>query len=161
MTESCPRCGSLRAEKMKPCACGYLMETAFTPVLDGQATGIVRHEASEPNLDRTIENLPLARHWLVQLCLQLGPSGIFLAIGGLAGFVVAFLPLKSATAAFFGQGGFGSTMVIEDWRGMVGLVGYGGALVLAVMLFPARGLPAKGWVSSVPGRDPRDPWQSR
>ena len=145
MGKTCPRCGLLRVVSAQPCACGYKLETAFTPVLEAQTGGAVRPKSSEPEPAEALESLPTARHWLAQLGVQLGASGIFLALGGLAGVVSAFLPVQSATAAVFGHGSFGSTMVVEDWRGMVGLIGYGLALVLTIVLYPARGLPAKVW----------------
>jgi hypothetical protein len=40
-------------------------------------------------------------------------------------------------------------MVVEDWRGMIGLAGYLAALVLAFVLYPPHGLGQKalGWAA--------------
>jgi hypothetical protein len=94
--------------------------------------------------------------WLVRLRL----SGKLLAIGGVAGVVVAFLPLASVSLQVQGPGGINllemmgganqplmsatkTTMVVEDWRGKVGLAGYVAALILAFVLYPPNGLGQK------------------
>lgn len=100
--------------------------------------------------------------WLVRL----GLSGKLLGIGSLAGILVAFLPLVSVSVQMGGPGGsnpFGmpgmpgmmgqanqpamsinqTAMVIDDWRGKVGLAGYLAALVLAFVLYPPNGLAQK------------------
>jgi hypothetical protein len=86
----------------------------------------------------------------------------------LAGIIVAFLPLVSVSIQMRGPGGAdplgmlgglgggGQTgvsvsktaMVIDDWRGKVGLVGYLAALVFAFVLYPPEGLGQKAlaWV---------------
>jgi hypothetical protein len=92
---------------------------------------------------------------------RLGLSGMLLTIGGLAGVIVAFLPLASVAVEVGGAGGnpFGmlgggqvqlpgmtvnkTVMVVEDWRGKVGLAGYLAALLLAFMLYPPHGLRQK------------------
>jgi hypothetical protein len=92
---------------------------------------------------------------------RLGLSGKLLAIGGLAGIIVAFLPLVSVSIQMQGPGGnpFGmpggvgtkqpmvsvnkTVMVVEDWRGKVGLVGYLAALIFAFVLYPPNGLSQK------------------
>jgi hypothetical protein len=103
------------------------------------------------------------------LFARLGLSGNLLLIGGLAGIVVAFLPLVSVSLQMQGPGGadlFGmlggrggggqpavsvtkTTMVLEDWRGKVGLVGYLVALIFAFVLYPPNGLGQKAlsWVA--------------
>jgi hypothetical protein len=97
------------------------------------------------------------------LFARLGLSGKLLLIGGLAGIIVAFLPLVSVSLQMqipgggdpFGMlGGLGgggqpamsvtkTVMVFEDWRGKVGLVGYLVALIFAFVLYPPNGLRHK------------------
>jgi hypothetical protein len=98
--------------------------------------------------------------WLARL----GLSGKLLAIGGLVGVIAVFLPLLSmsmqmptlgGTNVFGGKGAVNlpavsssqSVMVIRDWRGVLCLVGYLAALVLAYVLYPPHGLGQKalGW----------------
>ncbi len=97
---------------------------------------------------------------------RLGLSGKLMAIGGLAGIIVAFLPFMSVSVQMEGAGDpFGmlggrgggnqptisitsmsvneTAMVVENWRGMVGLVGYLAAFVLAFVLYPPNGLGQK------------------
>lgn len=95
---------------------------------------------------------------------RLGLSGKLMAIGGLAGIIVAFLPFMSVSVQMEGDpfgmlGGQGggnqptisitpmsvnqTAMVVENWRGMIGLVGYLAAFVLAFVLYPPNGLGQK------------------
>jgi hypothetical protein len=91
-------------------------------------------------------------------------SGKLLVLGGVVGLIAAFLPLASVSVQVQGPGGadlFGmlggrgpggqpalgskkTAMVVEDWRGAVGLVGYLAALFLAFVLYPPQGLAQKG-----------------
>jgi hypothetical protein len=112
--------------------------------------------ASDP-----IPNLALAptQPWFARL----GISGKLMAIGAVAGIIVAFLPLASVSIELQGPGGanvFGipgfqgganqpfmrtnnTVMVVDNWRGKIGLVGYLAALVLAFALYPPNGLRQK------------------
>jgi hypothetical protein len=94
---------------------------------------------------------------------RLGLSGKLLAIGGLAGIIIAFLPLASVSVQMQGPGGVDplglpgtglgtnqmmmsadkTLMVVENWRGTVGLFCYLAALVLAFVLYPPMGLVQK------------------
>lgn len=75
---------------------------------------------------------------------RLGLSGKLLLIGGLAGVIVSFLPLISVTINMPGVvAGGDSAMVVEDWRGKVCLLGYIGAVVLTLALYPPGGLKQK------------------
>jgi hypothetical protein len=88
----------------------------------------------------------------------LGLSGKLLAIGGLVGVIVVFLPLLTVSVqmpTFGGKTGVNlpavsssqSVMVVRDWRGILCLVGYLGAIALAYALYPPNGLGQKalGW----------------
>ena len=92
--------------------------------------------------------------WLARL----GLSGKLLAIGGLVGVIVVFLPLLTVSVqmpTFGGKTGVNlpavsssqSVMVVRDWRGVLCLVGYLAALALAFVLYPPNGLQQKalGW----------------
>jgi hypothetical protein len=74
---------------------------------------------------------------------RLGLSGKLLVAGGLAGLLVAFLPLISV----FSQ----TAMVAADWRGKVCLVGYLAALACTFVLYPPNGLGQNnvlGWAGA-------------
>jgi hypothetical protein len=98
---------------------------------------------------------------------QWGLSGKLLAIGGLVGILTMFLPLASVSLQLQlgGADPFGmlgsklgdklpsvsetkTAMVIENWRGKVGLAGYLVALALAFVLYPPTGLRQKAlsWI---------------
>lgn len=101
---------------------------------------------------------PPALPWFARL----GTSGKLLALGGLAGIIAAFLPLASVSLELGGQqGGFNpfealggnsgvnlsvdkTVMVVEDWRGKVGIAAYLAAMVLAFVLYPPTALGQKG-----------------
>jgi hypothetical protein len=104
--------------------------------------------------------LPL-QAWLARL----GLSGKLLAIGGLVGIVVVFLPLVSVSmqmpSGLNGLGGKGgvnipavgvnqSVLVIQDFRGVICLLGYLGALALTYVLYQPNGLSQKalGWAGA-------------
>lgn len=94
---------------------------------------------------------------------RLGLSGKLLLIGGLVGIIVAFLPLVSVSLQMQGFGGAdlsgmlggrsgggqpavsvtGRVMVVQDWRGKVGLAAYLAALIFAFVLYPPNGLGQK------------------
>jgi hypothetical protein len=94
---------------------------------------------------------------------RLGLSGKLLAIGGLGGIIVAFLPLVSTSVAMPGPGGanpFGmpgnmgganqlvmsinkTVAIVEDWRGKICLAAYLAAVVFAFVLYPPNGLRDK------------------
>jgi hypothetical protein len=101
--------------------------------------------------------------WLARL----GPSGKLMAIGGLVGVIAVFLPLLSmsiqmptpgGTNAFGRNGGVNitavgmkqSVLVIENWRGVMCLVGYFAALALSYVLYQPNGLGQKplGWAGA-------------
>jgi hypothetical protein len=88
------------------------------------------------------------------------------------GVIAAFLPFASVSVQMQGPGGadpfgmFGgrgggqpamsvnkTAMVIENWRGAVGLVGYVAAVVLAFVLYPRQGLTRKAlsWAAVAAG----------
>jgi hypothetical protein len=94
--------------------------------------------------------------WLARV----GLSGKLLAIGGAVGVIVVFFPLLSMSFqmqmpaganAFGGKGGVDlpavsssqSVKVVSDWRGVLCLLGYVAAVVLAVVLYPPNGLGQK------------------
>ena len=89
-------------------------------------------------------------------------SGKVLAVGGLVGAVAVFLPLISMSMQMptlgghmFGKAGVNlpgvstsnSVMVVQDFRGVLCLMGYLAALALAFVLYPPNGLGQKnlGW----------------
>lgn len=75
---------------------------------------------------------------------RLGLGGKLLAIGGAAGIIVGFLPLMSASAEMMGMMRVNQTaMVVDDWRGMICMLGYLAALVSTFVLFPPGGLRQK------------------
>jgi hypothetical protein len=96
-----------------------------------------------------------------------GLSGKLLAIGGLVGVIAVFLPLLSMSVqlptpggahVLGGKGGVNvpavgmnkSVMVVQDWRGVICLVGYLAALALTYVLYPPNGLGQKslGWAGA-------------
>src|SRR5262249_47115986 len=88
--------------------------------------------------------------WFARLRL----SGKLLALGGLAGVLAAFLPLISVSVEVLGVSSVHKTeMVVEDWRGKVGLVGYLAALFLTFLLYPPHGPPQKAlcWLGVAAG----------
>jgi hypothetical protein len=106
--------------------------------------------------------LPL-QAWLARL----GLSGKLLAIGGLVGVIAVFLPLVSMSIqmptpgganVFGGKGGVNipavgmnqSVLVVQDWRGVICLVGYLAALALTYVLYLPNGLRQKplGWAGA-------------
>ena len=105
--------------------------------------------------------LPPVQAWLARL----GLSGKLLAIGGIVGVIAVFLPLLSmsmqlpttvGTKLVGGKGAVNlpavsqSVMVVQDFRGVLCLVGYLAALVLVFVLYPANGLGQKalGWAGA-------------
>jgi len=92
---------------------------------------------------------------LVAWFARLGPSGKILCIAALLGVIGTFLPWATFSMEMPAIKGFGkvapitgistskSTMVLDDWRGKIQLLGFAGALVLGVMLYPAGGLTQK------------------
>jgi hypothetical protein len=72
---------------------------------------------------------------------RLGLSGKLLLFGGAAGVVCAFLPLVSVSVDFGPIQGSDSAMVLDDWRGVVGLLGYLAAIVLSILLYSAARRP--------------------
>jgi hypothetical protein len=87
-----------------------------------------------------------------------GLSGKLLAIGGAVGVVVVFFPLLSMSFQMQMPAGAGaladkvnlaavstsqSVKVVSDWRGVLCLLGYVAAVVLAVVLYPPNGLGQK------------------
>jgi hypothetical protein len=110
----------------------------------------------------TVPSVPPLQAWLARL----GLSGKILAIGGLVGVIAVFLPLLSmsfqmqtpgGTNLFGGKGAVNvnlpavsssqSVMVIQDWKGVLCLLGYLASLALAFVLYPPNGLAQKalGW----------------
>jgi hypothetical protein len=81
------------------------------------------------------------RPWLTRL----GRSGMFLAIGALAGIISAFLPLMFVSFQTPGPDPGGVTFhnatlqVDQSWQGMLSLVGFLAALIGPVVLYPAQG----------------------
>jgi hypothetical protein len=119
------------------------------------ATEQVPSSVLEPALQ-----VPPLQAWLARL----GLSGKILAIGGLVGLIAVFLPLLSmsiqmqipgGTHLAGGKGAVNlpgvsssqSVMVIQDWRGVLCMVGYVAAIALAFVLYPPNGLGQKalGW----------------
>jgi hypothetical protein len=115
--------------------------------------------ANEP-VPSTVAASPPQLQPLQAWLARLGLSGKILAIGGLVGVIAVFLPLLSMSMSmqmpgggslFGGKGGVNlpavsssqSVMVIENWRGVLCLVGYLAALALAVVLYPPNGLGQK------------------
>ena len=104
--------------------------------------------------------------WLTRL----GVSGKVLAVGGLVGVLAVFLPLLSVSMQVSAAGGasaFGgkagatlpslgvskSVLVIQNWRGVVCLIGYLAALALTFVLYLPNGLSRKplGWAGVAVG----------
>ena len=115
--------------------------------------------SSVPTPPAQLQLQPL-QAWLARL----GLSGKLLAIGGLVGVIAVFLPLLSmsfqmqtpgGTNLFGGKGAVQlpavsssqSVMVIQDWKGVLCLLGYLASLALAFVLYPPNGLAQKalGW----------------
>jgi hypothetical protein len=88
---------------------------------------------------------------------RLGLSGKIMVFAALAGTIVVFLPLLSISMSVqmpglkvnqlganqLGLNNTKTTMVVEDWRGQLGMVGYIAALVLVFLLYPTNGLGQK------------------
>jgi hypothetical protein len=98
--------------------------------------------------------------WLARL----GLSGKLLAVGGLVGILAVFLPLLSFSMQVEAPGakgsvslpGFGvsqSVLVIQNWRGVICLLGYLAAVALAYALYQPNGLVQKsfGWAGVAVG----------
>jgi len=101
--------------------------------------------------------VPGLQAWLARL----GISGKLMAIGGLVGVLAVFLPLLSMSVQMPGiEGGHGfgrtsiqingvstsqSVQVIENWRGVICLIGYIAALALAYALYLPNGLAQKSF----------------
>ncbi|MBY0228016.1 MAG: hypothetical protein K2W96_01920 [Gemmataceae bacterium] len=64
-----------------------------------------------------------------------GISGMLLAIGGLVGLIVCFLP--AVTISIFGASA--TVMVVQGWQGKLGLLAYIAAIVFAFLLYPPGG----------------------
>jgi hypothetical protein len=98
--------------------------------------------------------------WLARL----GLSGKLLGIGALVGVIAVFLPLVSVSVQMSnslgvgqakGKGGFNipaldvnqRVLVIQDFRGVICLLGYAAALALTYVLYAPTGLQQKslGW----------------
>lgn len=94
---------------------------------------------------------------LQPLLARLGTSGKVLALGAMVGVVAMFLPLVSFSVEMKGLGGqdnpLGKMMgnlgashspkVVDDWRGVVCLLGYIGAIILIFVLYPPKELQPK------------------
>ena len=87
---------------------------------------------------------------------RLGVSGKILGIAAVVGIIGTFLPAMTVDApAFKGLGktgaslGINSPMVLDDWRGKLGILGFVTALVFVFVLYPPRGLVQKSlcWVA--------------
>jgi hypothetical protein len=103
--------------------------------------------ASEPQTTRPAVPPP-------PLLARLGLSGMLLAVGGIVGIIVTFLPLASESVSvevqnpMFGQlGAIGArsetVKVVDNWRGIICLIGYIAAVILAFVLYPPLGLRQK------------------
>jgi hypothetical protein len=84
---------------------------------------------------------------------RLGISGKLLLFGAVAGIISCMLPAftVSVSGGFAAIGGGNvrrSTLVVEDWRGIVGLLGFVGAILFCFLLYSPKGLPNKAlaWV---------------
>jgi hypothetical protein len=112
-------------------------------------------DAPTPDAPALAAPSPLAA-WFARL----GLSGKVLTFAALAGIIAVFLPLLTISMSVqmpsvpglkinqigAGQSGLSnskSSMVVEDWRGQLALVGYIAALVLAFVLYPPNGLGQK------------------
>jgi hypothetical protein len=74
-----------------------------------------------------------------------GTSGRLLAGGAALGVVAAFLPLVSISMDMMGgmMKGGGTSMVIDNWRGVATLLGSLACGAFAILLYPPRRSPAK------------------
>jgi hypothetical protein len=72
---------------------------------------------------------------------RLGLGGKLLLFGAAAGVIATFLPLLSVSVNLGPFQGSQSAMVLDDWRGIVCLLGYLAAVALAVLLYPATRRP--------------------
>jgi len=75
---------------------------------------------------------------------RLGISGKVLLIAAAFGVLSCFLPLMTMSIQTFGQQISKSALVINDWRGVVALLGYAGVIGLTFLLYPAGRAPEKG-----------------
>ena len=81
-------------------------------------------------------------------------SGKLFVVGGLLGFIAVFLPLVSSSMEIMWyMSSFQTSMVVDDWRGKVSLLGYLAALAFAWFLYPPNGSPVKllTWAATVVG----------
>jgi hypothetical protein len=74
---------------------------------------------------------------------RLGVSGKILAIGAVLGFLTCFLPLISVSVDVGVARASHSALVVQDWRGVICLLGYGGAAALVFFLYAPNGLVQK------------------
>jgi hypothetical protein len=75
---------------------------------------------------------------------RLGLSGRLMLVGAALGVVSCLLPATSSTVSgSLGQlaaiQGSRSVLVVEDWRGVIGLLGFVATIVLCFLLYGARG----------------------
>ena len=92
---------------------------------------------------------------LQPLLNRLGTSGKVLALGAVVGLLATFLPLLSISVEIkgFGQDNpLGKMMahdatntakVVDDWRGVVCLIGYIGSFILVFVMYPPQELQPK------------------
>jgi hypothetical protein len=96
-------------------------------------------------MDMSSENAPSAPVTRPGLWLEnLGLSGKILGIGAVLGIIVSFLPLISVSIDMGIMKSRQSALVVQDWRGVICLLGYAGALALVFFLYPPSGLDQKG-----------------
>jgi hypothetical protein len=75
---------------------------------------------------------------------RLGISGRLMLIGAAVGIVSCLLPVSSSTVSgslgqMAGIRGSHSVLVVEDWRGVMGLLGFIATIVFCFLLYGTRG----------------------
>jgi hypothetical protein len=71
-------------------------------------------------------------------------SGKILGIGAVLGLLTCFFPFVSVSMDVGTLRASHSAMVVQDWRGVICLLGYGAAVGLVFFLYPPNGLVQKG-----------------
>jgi len=77
----------------------------------------------------------------IQWFARLTVDGQLLLFGGVTGVIVAFFPLLSLSGSMLEFPA--RAMVIDDGRGLLSVICYLAAIVLAVVLYPADGAPQR------------------
>jgi len=113
-------------------------------VVASEVQGIFKVAAGPPPIPSLLLLRASAAFAPVGFLARLGLSGNLLVFGGLAGIVTCFLPVLSISIEpVLGPRETKTIQAIDDWRGVICLIGYFALVVIAILLYPASGFPNK------------------